>query len=450
MAFSSRNRAWRLRSEFRLETLEDRVLLAGVELGTAANFAVLAGSTVTNTGPTVLEGSLGLSPGTAITGFPPGVVTGGTTHTADAVATEAQIDLTTAYTFAAGLAPTMDLTDQDLGGLTLTPGVYQFSTSAQLTGTLILDFLGDPNAEFVFQIGSTLTTASNSSVVHINTGDLLAGCNVYYQVGSSATLGTDTAFQGNILALTSITMDTGATILHGRALARNGAVTLDSNRISNVCADSISPPPTDPTEPPPTDPTQPPPTDPTQPPPTDPTQPPTTTDPTQPPVVINLQRFGFHAQPTLLVLTFSEPLDLEQARNISNYDLRYAGPGRLSGTRIAVDSATYDPISNTVTLALQQLLPLRRTYRLAVENLGTNFEKTFGDEILSGPSSPRNMNFRTRSATTRVFAWQSRPLMNNNFGAQRTALTSTGREVSFSTWNAATRQRFFRHYLRGR
>ena len=129
---------------------------------------------------------------------------------------------------AAGLAPTQNLTGQNLGGLTLTPGVYSFSSSAQLTGTLTLDAQGDPNALFVFQIGSTLTTASNSSVVFINGGQ---GNNTFWQVGSSATLGTGTAFTGNILALASITLTTGANIRCGRALARNGAVTQDHNNI---------------------------------------------------------------------------------------------------------------------------------------------------------------------------------------------------------------------------
>ena len=127
----------------------------------------------------------------------------------------------------------MVLTGQDLGGLTLSPGVYFFATSAQLTGTLTLDNLGDPLAEFVFQIGTTLTTASNSSVVTIN-GGALPGSTVFWQVGSSATLGTNTAFEGHILALTSITLTTGATILDGSALARNGAVTLDTNTIINA------------------------------------------------------------------------------------------------------------------------------------------------------------------------------------------------------------------------
>ena len=145
---------------------------AAITLGTAGNFAVLAGSTVTNTGSSVIDGGdVGVSPGSAITGFPPGIMTPPfTTHAADAAAAQAQSDLTTAYNAAAGLTPTQDLTGQDLGGLTLTPGVYFFSSSAQLTGTLTLNDQGDPNAQFVFQIGSTLTTASNSSVVTINGG----------------------------------------------------------------------------------------------------------------------------------------------------------------------------------------------------------------------------------------------------------------------------------------
>lgn len=211
---------------------------AAVLLGTAGDFAVLAGSTVTNTGPTVIDGgNVGVYPGTAIVGFPPGTLTPPFTfHANDAVAMQAQADLTTAYNTAAGLAPTQNLTGQDLGGLTLLPGVYFFSSSAQLTGTLTLDYMGDPNAEFVFQIGSTLTTASNSSVVTVNNGGGIPGCDVFWQVGSSATLGTTTAFLGHILALTSITMNTGATILGGSALARNGAVTLDSNTIENCVA----------------------------------------------------------------------------------------------------------------------------------------------------------------------------------------------------------------------
>jgi len=208
-------------------------------LGTAASFAVLAGSTATNTGDTVVTGDLGVWPGIAVTGFPPGIVTG-TIYEADAIAQQAQSDLTTAYDDLAGQACDLDLTDQDLGGLTLTPGVYCFDTSAQLTGVLELDAEGDPDAVFVFRIGSTLTTASNSSVSMLNSAD---PCNVFWQVGSSATLGTDTAFAGSILALTSITLNTGADI-DGRALARNGAVTMDTNRISNVCEDALTPTPT--------------------------------------------------------------------------------------------------------------------------------------------------------------------------------------------------------------
>ncbi len=201
-------------------------------LGTATSFAVLAGSTAINTGPTIVTGDLGVSPGSAVTGFPPGIVVGGAIHAADAVAAQAQSDLTAAYNNLAGQACNTTLTGQDLGGLTLTPGVYCFSSSAQLTGQLTLDAQGDPNAVFIFQIGSTLTTASNSSVRVINGG---ACNNVFFQVGSSATLGTGTTFVGNILALTGITLTTGATVA-GRILARNGAVTLDSNTVSTSCA----------------------------------------------------------------------------------------------------------------------------------------------------------------------------------------------------------------------
>ncbi len=196
-------------------------------LGTAESFAVLGGSTVTNTGPTTVQRNLGVSPGSAVTGFPPGVVTGGSIHVNDAVASQAQSDVTTAYNSLAGRACDVDLTGQDLGGLTLLPGVYCFSSSAQLTGTLTLDALGNSSSLFIFQIGTTLTTASNSSVLTIGGSP----CNVFWQVGSSATLGTTTRFQGNILALASITLNTSARIT-GRALARNGAVTMDTNNVS--------------------------------------------------------------------------------------------------------------------------------------------------------------------------------------------------------------------------
>ena len=201
-----------------------------VGLGTAQSFAVLAGSTVTNTGPSVIKGDLGVSPGTAVTGFPPGTVNG-TIHSADAVAAQAQADTTTAYNDAAGRSPTSAIT-ADLGGRTLVAGVYR-GTTLGLTGTLTLDAQGDQSAVFVFQAGSTLITASNSGVALINGAQ---ACNVFWQVGSSATLGTGTVFVGSILALTSVTADTGASVA-GRLLARNGAVTLDSNTVTaSACA----------------------------------------------------------------------------------------------------------------------------------------------------------------------------------------------------------------------
>jgi type VI secretion system secreted protein VgrG len=201
-------------------------------LGTAQSFAVLGSSAVTNTGPTTIDGDLGVYPDSAVSGFPPGAVTNGTIHVSDAVAGQAQADASTAYTTLAGQACDVDLTGQDLGGLTLTEGVYCFSSSAQLTGALTLDAEGNPAAMFVFQIGSTLTTASNASVQMING----SACNVFWQVGSSATLGTATQFVGNILALTSVTLTTGASV-EGRALALNGAVTLDTNNVfADACA----------------------------------------------------------------------------------------------------------------------------------------------------------------------------------------------------------------------
>ena len=198
-------------------------------LGSAQSFAVLGGQTVTNTGPTIITGDLGVSPGTAVTGFPPGTVVGGTIHAADQVAAQAQADTTQAYNVLAGEAcGTTYGVPKDIVGLTLVPGVYCFASSAGLTGALTLDARGDTSAVWVFEIGSTLITGSNASVTLINGAQQ---CNVFWQVGSSATLGTGTQFVGNILALTSISLTTNAT-LSGRALARNGAVTMDSNTVS--------------------------------------------------------------------------------------------------------------------------------------------------------------------------------------------------------------------------
>lgn len=207
-------------------------------LNSAGNYGALGGSTVTNTGGTVITGGLGVSPGSAITGFAavdggPGLFTG-TLSQGGAAAAQAQADAAAAYATLAGLSFTADLSGMDLGGLVLLPGVYYFDSAAQLTGLLTLDAQGDANARFVFQIGTTLTAASNSqiSIININTTETGGPDNgLFWQVGSSATLGTDSQFAGNILALTSITLDTGASIDHGRALAQNGAVTLDNNRI---------------------------------------------------------------------------------------------------------------------------------------------------------------------------------------------------------------------------
>ena len=214
---------------FIIAPLQTAFAQAAPTLGTAQTFAVLGGSTVTNTGPTMVVGNLGVSPGTAVTGFPPGTVTGGTIHAADAVALQAQADTTAAYVDLAGRAcDTTFGVPTDLAGMTLVPGVYCFSSSASLTGALTLDGGGNVDAVWIFKVGSTLITGSNSSVLLINGGQQ---CNDFWQVGSSATLGTGTTFVGNILALTSISLLTDTTI-SGRALARNGAVTMDTNHVS--------------------------------------------------------------------------------------------------------------------------------------------------------------------------------------------------------------------------
>jgi hypothetical protein len=205
-----------------------------VTLGSAEAFAVLGGSAVTNTGETKISGNLGLSPGTSVTGFPPGVVVNGKIYVADRVAMQAQDDVTSAYIAVASKPCTVDLTGKDLGGLTLTPGVYCFSTSAQLTGKLVLDFQGTSKS-FFFQIGSTLTTASGASVKVNNAVSNKSAGRVFWQVGSSATLGTTTRFSGNIMALDSITLDTKVRLC-GRALARTGAVTLHDDKIVRRCS----------------------------------------------------------------------------------------------------------------------------------------------------------------------------------------------------------------------
>ena len=198
-----------------------------VSLGTAANFAVLAGSTVTNTGPTVIDGDLGLSPGTAVTGFPPGQVNG-TVHAADGAALQAKTDLGAAFDDAAG-RPSTATVPVELGGTTKTPGVYDSPAGTfGITGTLTLDALGDPNAVFIFKAASTLITASASGVNLVNGAQ---AANVFWLVGSSATLGTYSILRGNVLALASITVTTGVTV-DGRTLARTAAVTLDTDAIT--------------------------------------------------------------------------------------------------------------------------------------------------------------------------------------------------------------------------
>jgi hypothetical protein len=204
-------------------------------LGNASPFAVLAGASITSTGSTVITGELGVSPGTSVTGFyPPGVVIGGTVHLNDGLAIGAAADFLSAYTTLGGSAVTQNLTGGDLGvGIlgSLTPGVYKFDTTAQLTGALTLDGGNDPYAQFIFLIGSALTTSSASSVLLTN-GAFFD--NVYWLTGTAATLGAGTAFSGSILAGSSITFDAGASIVCGRALAQ-ASVTMINNQISTDC-----------------------------------------------------------------------------------------------------------------------------------------------------------------------------------------------------------------------
>jgi Ice-binding-like len=208
-----------------------------VGLGTAGSFAVLAGTGITNTGPTTITGDIGTFPTTSITGAT-SLTLSGTNHAGDSVTQGAKTDLVTAYTTAAGEGPTTAI-PADLVGQTLKPGVYNSAAAVGLSGVLTLDAAGDPNAVWVFQAGSTLITASGSKVVMLNGAQ---SCHVYWQVGSSSTLGTNSTFIGTIMALTNISLQTGAK-LDGRALARNGAVTLDTNTITrSACSTATSTP----------------------------------------------------------------------------------------------------------------------------------------------------------------------------------------------------------------
>jgi hypothetical protein len=201
---------------------------ASIDLGTASSFAVLAASTATNTGPTVITGNVGVSPGTAVTGFPPGTIHG-TLHLADSTAAAASVDMSAAYDEAQARTVCPTVVDGDIGGQILTPGLYRASSSLAVSSDdLTLDALGEEDAVFVFQIGSTLTVSSNRRLILVNGA---RSTNVYWLVGSSATLEVTCDFAGTILADQSITMGTGA-ILNGRAMARAGAVTMDSNTIS--------------------------------------------------------------------------------------------------------------------------------------------------------------------------------------------------------------------------
>lgn len=202
---------------------------AQISLGSAGAFGLVANTAITTTGKTVIRGEVAIWPNglSSITGFPPGV--SGTQYGADATAETAHDDAQTVYNNLVALTPTMDLTGKDLGGMTLESGVYSFSSSGGLTGTLTLDAQGDANALFVFQCGSTLTTAASAQVVIINSGK---ACNVYWQVGSSATLGTGTNFIGNVLAFTSITVNKGV-VSQGGLYAVNAAITLTDDQVAS-------------------------------------------------------------------------------------------------------------------------------------------------------------------------------------------------------------------------
>ncbi len=201
---------------------------APVAMTGAANLAVLAGSGITNTGATVITGDMGLSPGTSVGGFPPGILNGAL-HINDAIANQAKLDLTAAYNDAAGRTSTEIVTlSGNIGGLTLTPGLYKStSTLALSSGNVTFDAKGNASAVFIIQIASALTVTSGRQV--ILAGGAVAS-NIFWQVGSSATFGTTSSFKGTVMAMQSISFDTGAS-LTGRALARNGAVTMAGNTI---------------------------------------------------------------------------------------------------------------------------------------------------------------------------------------------------------------------------
>ena len=216
-----------LAATFALAAATSSAQAQSVGLGTAGASAVLAGSTVTNTGPSVITGNVGLYPGVAVTGFPPGLVLGGTMHVGDGVAQQAKADLAAAYDDAAGRSSGATIS-ANLAGSTLSSGVYTSATSMGLSGALTLDAQGDPDAVFIFQAGTSLTVGAGSHVLLVNGA---RSCNVFWQVGTSATIGAGSTFAGTVMALSSISMTTGAT-LRGRALARNGAVTLDTNLVT--------------------------------------------------------------------------------------------------------------------------------------------------------------------------------------------------------------------------
>ena len=207
-------------------------------LGSADAFGILGASAVTNIGSSVVFQDLGVWPGNSITGFPPGIVLG-TIHNDDAVAMQAQADALTGYNYLAGLPFTQNLTGQDLGGKTLDAGVYFFASSAQLTGTLTLDFQGQNNMMVVFQIGSTLIADGRVNIINPGMND-----QVFWQVGSSATLGPTSDFWGSIIADQSIALNTGADITCGRGIALNGAVTMDTNSVDTGSCTGVPEPAT--------------------------------------------------------------------------------------------------------------------------------------------------------------------------------------------------------------